>query len=240
MIANNVLAHAADTNGFVEGFRTLLNDDGVAVFEFPYVRDLLDHCEFDTIYHEHLCYFSVGSVDRLFRRHGLFINDVKRLSIHGGSLRIYAGVRENVQESVKELLAEEAALGIDKHQYYRAFRANVERIRDTLHSLLEDLRLQGKRIAGYGAAAKGTIMLNYLGVDRGTIEFLVDRNTHKQGKWMPGVRIPIFDPAELVARMPDYTVILPWNFKEEIIRQQADYRARGGKFVIPIPEPTVV
>lgn len=240
IIANNVLAHVADTNGFVQGIRTLLKDTGVAVIEVPYVRDLIDHCEFDTIYHEHLCYFSVTAVDRLFRRHGLFLNEVTHLSIHGGSLRLYIEPVENVGESVREMQRHEHLAAVDRHEYYQQFAQRVKDIRVNLCELLRTLRSQGKRLAAYGAAAKGTIMLNYLGADASTIGYVVDRNVHKQGKYVPGMRILIDDPARLLQEMPDYVLLLPWNFKDEILSQQQPYRARGGRFIIPIPQPAIV
>jgi len=238
--ANNVLAHVADTNGFVEAIYTLLKDTGVAVIEVPYVRDLIDHCEFDTIYHEHLCYFSVTALNRLFRRHKLFLNDVRRLSIHGGSLRLYVERQGNVRDSVRTLLAEEVDLGLDRYQYYRNFSFNVQQIRKAMRELISKLKADGKRIAAYGAAAKGTIMLNYIGAGPDVIDFVVDRNVHKQGRYMPGMHIPICDPAKLMENLPDYVVILPWNFKDEILCQQAAFRSQGGKFIIPIPEPVIV
>ena len=240
VIANNVLAHVADTNGFVAGVRTLLKDDGVAVIEVPYVRNLIDHCEFDTIYHEHLCYFSVTALTILFRRHDLSLNHVEQLAIHGGSLRLFVEKPEAVGESVRDLLAEEAGLGVNAYPYYEGFTTRVQTVRDEMRRLLGDLKRDGKRIAAYGAAAKGAIMLNYIGAGTDVIEFVVDRNVHKQGKHMPGVHTPILDPAELLRRMPDYVVILPWNFKDEILAQQAEYRSRGGKFIVPIPSPEVV
>lgn len=240
IIGNNVLAHVADTNGFVQGIRILLKDDGVAVIEAPYLRDLIECCEFDTIYHEHLCYFSVLALDRLFRQNGLFLNDIERLSIHGGSLRLYVGRRENVQDSVRRLRRQERELGMDQPEYYRDFALRVGRIRQAMQDLLAGLKARGSRIAAYGAAAKGTIMLNYLGIGVETVAFVVDRNIHKQGKYVPGVRIPISDPARLLQEMPDHVVILPWNFKDEILSQQQAYRQRGGLFIIPIPAPAVV
>lgn len=240
IIGNNVLAHVADTNGFVQGVAMLLKDDGTTSIEVPYLRDLIDHCEFDTIYHEHLCYFSAMAVDALFRRNGLFLNHVERLPIHGGSLRLFAGRRENVQDSVKKLIAEEKALGMDKPAYYRTFGDRVRQIGDTLRTMLEGFRKQGKTIAAYGAAAKGAIMVNYARTGTDLIDFVVDRNVHKQGKFMPGVHIPILPPDEIMKRRPDYVVLLPWNFKDEILKQQDAYRKAGGKFVIPIPSPVVV
>ncbi|NLE29801.1 MAG: class I SAM-dependent methyltransferase [Phycisphaerae bacterium] len=240
IIANNVLAHVADTNGFVQGIKLLLKDDGVAVIEVPYVRDLVDHCEFDTIYHEHLCYFSVTALDRLFRRHDLYLNDIEKLSIHGGSLRLYLEHRESPKSSVRSMLEEEAREQIDQYPYYENFHQSVQTIRSQMRQMLSGLKASGKTIAAYGAAAKGTIMLNYIGADSELINFVVDRNIHKQGKYLPGVRIPIFEPERLMRDKPDYVVILPWNFKDEILSQQTSYRMTGGKFIIPIPSPAIV
>jgi SAM-dependent methyltransferase len=238
--ANNVLAHVADTNGFVEGIRILLKDEAVAVIEVPYVKDLIDHCEFDTIYHEHLCYFSVTALDYLFRRNGLYLNDIERLSIHGGSLRLYVTRREKVQESVQTLLTQERQLAVDKFEYYQDFGDRIQSIRKQMRELLDSLKAEGKTIAAYGAAAKGAIMLNFIGIGPGVIEYVVDRNIHKQGKYMPGLGIPVCDPSRLAEDLPDYAVLLPWNFKDEILSQQANFRAKGGKFVIPIPKPVIV
>ncbi len=240
IIANNVLAHVADTNGFVEGVRMLLADDGVAVIEVPYVRDLVANCEFDTIYHEHLCYFSVTSADKLFRRHGLFLNDLKHLSIHGGSLRLYVGKGENVRQSVRDALAEERAAGIDRYAYYKDFGQAVKQLRDQLQEMLGKLKSHGKTIAAYGAAAKGAILTNYVSANTDVIDFVVDRNVHKHGKYMPGLHIPISATERLLERMPDYVLMLTWNFKDEILRQQNAYRNKGGRFIIPIPKLEIV
>lgn len=240
IIANNVLAHVADTNGFVRGIAALLKPSGVAVVEVPYVRDLIEHIEFDTIYHEHLCYFSVSALDRLFQRNGLWLNDIRRLPIHGGSLRLYVERVEKPRPNVDALLNEEQDAGMTGAAYYASFAARVESLLHEVRELIEKLGAEGKRIAAYGAAAKGAIMLNALGLPAETFEFVADRNVHKQGKRMPGVHVPIVDPKELAARMPDYTLILPWNFKDEIVDQQAEYRANGGRFIVPIPTPAIV
>jgi SAM-dependent methyltransferase len=238
--ANNVLAHVSDINDFVEGIRILLKDSGVAVIEVPYVRDLIDNGEFDTIYHEHLCYFSVTALERFFRCHNLYLNDIRWFDIHGGSLRLYIELVEKVGVNVKKLLQEEEKLGVNKYPYYEDFGQRVQTIQKTMQELLAALKAKGKRIAGYGAAAKGTIMLNYLGAGTNLIEYVVDRNVHKHGKYMPGTHNSIFDPQRLLKDKPDYVVILPWNFKDEIIAQQAEFRRNGGRFIVPIPEPHIV
>lgn len=240
IIANNVLAHVADTNGFVEGIGLVLKDNGIAVIEVPYVKHLVEKTEFDTIYHQHLCYFSVTALDKLFRRHDLFLNRIIQLAIHGGSLRLFVGLKENVHESVKDLLQAEADEGLDRYPYYQNFSEKVIQLRDKLCKLLAELKSGGKTIAGYGAAAKGAIMLNYIGAGQETIDFVVDRNIHKQGKYIPGVRIPICDPARIIEQMPDYVLLLPWNLEKEILSQQTEYMNRGGRFIIPVPEPRIV
>ena len=238
--ANNVLAHVADTNGFVSGIGTLLKEDGVAVIEVPYVKELIDHGEFDTIYHEHLCYFSVTALAELFRRHRLSLNRVEPLAIHGGSLRLFVEKRERQDRSVVGYLQAERQAGLDRFDYYAGFSARVGRIRSDLVALLARLKREGARIAGYGAAAKGTILLNYAAIGREMLEFVADRNVHKQGRYMPGVRLPIVAPARILEEQPDYLLILPWNFKDEIMEQQAEYRRRGGRFIVPVPEPVVI
>ncbi|MBD3244259.1 MAG: methyltransferase domain-containing protein [Chitinivibrionales bacterium] len=238
--ANNVLAHVADTNGFVNGIARLLKDDGVLVVEAPHVLKLVEHCEFDTMYHEHLCYFSVLSLDNLFRRHGLFLNRLKQLDIHGGSLRLFVEKHERVDRSVSSLLEHERSLGLDTVAYYARFGHRVEELKDKLNALLSDLKEQGKRIAAYGAAAKGTTMINYCGIGPDTIDFVVDRNTYKQGRFMPGQHIPIRGPEELTRQQPDFVLLLAWNFAREIISQQQQYLDAGGRFIVPVPEPKIL
>ena len=238
--ANNVLAHVADTNGFVEGIKILLKDDGVVVIEAPYVKDLIDHCEFDTIYHQHLCYFSVTAVDKLFRQHSLFLNEVKWFPIHGGSLRYYFGHHENVGSSVQSFLSKERTDKVDQIGYYVDFAEKVENVKASLNTLLTSLKAQGKSIAAYGAAAKGTTLINYVDIDKDVIDFVADRNTHKQGLYMTGKHWPICAAEKIIEKMPDYVLVLAWNFADEIMSQQEEYRQKGGSFIIPIPEPKIV
>lgn len=237
---NNVLAHVADTNGFVAGIAAVLKDDGMVVIEAPYLRPLIDQIAFDTIYHEHLCYFSVTAFDVLFRRHGLYLNEIKHLSIHGGSIRFYAEKVERVGASVKDALAAEVRDGLTGIDYFKDFSAHVDHLRHDLVSLLKRLKAEGKTIAAYGAAAKGSTLINYAGIGTDLIDFVVDRNTHKHGKLMPGQKIPI-RPAEALSEIqPDYVLVLAWNFADEIIAQQSTYQERGGKFIIPVPVPRIV
>jgi len=238
--ASNVLAHVADPNGFVEGIAALLKDDGVAVIEVHYVKDLVDKCEFDTIYHEHISYFSLASLLRLFRRHGLLVVNAERIPAQGGSLRVFAAKSRATQHScmaVSELLMEELIrCGLDDVEFFSGFAARVEALRQRLLLTLRNIRLGGKRIAAYGAAAKGAVLLNYCGIGRGLLDFVVDRSPAKQWRYVPGVHVPIFPPERLLAEMPDYTLLLAWNLTEEILTREAEYRRRGGRFIIPLPE----
>lgn len=239
--ANNVLAHVANLNGVVAGIATLLKPTGVAVVETPYVKDLIDHTEFDTIYHEHLCYYSLTALDHLFRRHGLAVVDVERLPIHGGSLRVSMG-HQGVEPAarVRAMLREEESWGVGDAAFYAGFGAKVARLRDDLCSLLASLKADGRRIAAYGASAKGSTLLNYCGIGRETLEYVVDRSTVKQGHYTPGTHLPIYGPEKLLDDRPNDVLLLTWNFADEILEQQAAYRRGGGRFVIPIPAPRVV
>jgi SAM-dependent methyltransferase len=235
--ANNVLAHVSDLNGFVRGLRRLLKDDGVAVIEVPYVKEMIDRSEFDTIYHEHLSYFSVTALDRLFSRHGFSINAVERLPIHGGTLRVFVSRKET---SLESLLSEEKMWGVGNLAFYTDFSSKVGRLRSELVELLRKLKRQGKRIAVYGASAKGSTLLNYCGIGKETLDYVVDRSTVKQGLYTPGTHLQIHPPEKLLQDMPDYVLLLTWNFADEILAQQAEYRRRRGRFIIPIPSVKVV
>lgn len=239
ILGNNVLAHVADLSGFVDGVRLLLKESGVAVFEVPYVKDLIENSEFDTIYHEHLCYFSVHALCELFDRHGLSLNHVRRLPTHGGSLRLYVERRREPSETLQTLLAEEQQQGMCEAEYYRSFAGRVADLRENLRELLGELKRSGKRLAAYAAAAKGVTLLNAFDIGRDVIDFVVDRNRHKHGKFIPGVRLPVYDTSQLLEAQPDYVLLLAWNLRDEILRQQSEYRRRGGRFVVPIPWPAI-
>jgi 2-polyprenyl-3-methyl-5-hydroxy-6-metoxy-1,4-benzoquinol methylase len=240
--ANNVLAHVPDLRGVVAGIAMILKPGGIAVIEVPYLRDLVDRLEFDTIYHEHLCYFALTPLVRLFNSEKLAIIDVERVAVHGGSLRVFAelGACSRPSANVTAMLAEEAAWGVRSAERYRRFGDAVRDFRPRLRDFLGALRAQGKSIAAYGAAAKGATLLNYCGIGRETIDFAVDRSPLKQGTALPGVEIPVFAPEELARQRPDYLLLLAWNFADEIIAQQQDYAKSGGRFIVPVPTPRVI
>jgi SAM-dependent methyltransferase len=238
--ANNVMAHVPDIRGFVAGLRHVLKPDGVAVIEVPYVRDLVEHCEFDTVYHEHVFYFSLTALVRLCAAEQLTVTDVQRLHIHGGSLRLFITHGGTPAPCVQTLLDEEQSLGIVSPEYYATFAERVDALRDTVVTLLRHLKAGGATVAAYGAAAKGSTLLNYFGIDGNTLDFVADRSIHKQGHYMPGVGVPIVDAQELSKRGPDYTLLLVWNFANEVLRQQAAYRRGGGRFIVPVPHVQVL
>jgi SAM-dependent methyltransferase len=241
VIANNVMAHVPDLNGFVRGLAELVAPDGVVTVENPWVRDLVDRVAFDTIYHEHFCYFSCTAINRLIRRHGLFLNDVDYFAdLHGGTLRWTIGRNDAPTPVVGEFLAAEVAAGVTELAYYADFGRSVSDLRDRLRRLLRDLKADGRRVAAYGAAAKGSTLLNYAGIGAESIDFVVDRNPHKHGHFMPGVHLPIRPTEALLDEQPDHVVMLAWNFADEILAQQQEYVRRGGRFIVPVPEPAVV
>jgi len=240
--ANNVIAHVPDLNGFVAGITRILKPSGIAVIEVPYLREMVERLEFDTIYHEHIFYHTLTTLSRLFERNGLSIVDVERIPVHGGSLRVFA-MRSGAGEpsvAVSSMLAEETAVGMCSPEYYATFAGRVEALGRELRTMLTSLRSQGHTIAAYGAAAKGAVLLNAFDLGPDLISFVADRSPYKQGHLMPGVHIPIVAPDQLVAQMPDECLLLVWNFADEILAQQAEYRRLGGRFIIPVPKPTLV
>jgi SAM-dependent methyltransferase len=238
--ANNVLAHVADTNGFVCGLRAVLAEDGVGVIEVPYLKPLIEQVEFDTIYHEHLCYFSVTALTHLFRRNGLCLNRIEHLDIHGGSLRLFVERHERPDASVINVLATERAEGLDRVEYFQNFSNRVKALTRDLTRIVSELKSSGASIAAYGAAAKGATLLHAAGLNRKQLDFVVDRNTHKHGLMMPGAGLPICGVEALLAERPTHVLMLAWNFASEILEQQQAYRALGGKFIIPVPSPRIV
>lgn len=238
ILGNNVFAHAPDTNDFVAGLQRLLKPDGRIVLEFPYGIDMIERTEFDTIYHEHVFYFTLTPLIPLFERHGLEIIGVERLPIHGGSLRLFAAHTGAypVEPSVTALLEEEERRGVRSLAYYSGFSGRVDGIKTALRELLAHLKSEGKSVAAYGASAKGSTLLNFAGIGRETLDFVADRSTYKQGRLTPGTHLPIEHPDQLAARQPDYTLLLTWNFADEILAQQAEYRRNGGRFIVPVPE----
>ena len=242
ILGNNVFAHAPDTNDFVAGLQTLLKPGGRIALEFPYAGDFIENCEFDTIYHEHVFYFFLIPLLDLLPRHGLEIFHVERLPIHGGSLRLFAGHAgaHEVRPTVGALRAAEERLGVRTSAFYRDFSDRADAIRCDLLALITQLRNSGSRVAAYGASAKGSTLLNFVNPDPAAFEFVADRSTYKQGRFSPGLHLPIVPAEELLARQPDHTLLLTWNFADEILAQQAEYRARGGKFIVPIPKVAVL
>lgn len=239
--ANNVLAHVPALRNFVEGIKVLLKPTGTAVIEVPYVLDMIEKHEFDTIYHEHLCYFSLTALDKLFERAGLQISDVEKLEIHGGSLRLFITHQNAPQsECVRALLETETKMGMKTPAYYKNFAETIQENKTLLVSLLDTLKKAGKTIAAYGASAKGSTLLNVFGINKERLDFVVDRSQAKQGYYTPGSHLPIYAPEKLLEHKPDYVLLLTWNFKDEILKQQDAYRSQGGKFIIPVPSPQII
>lgn len=240
IIANNVLAHVPDINDFVAGFAQLLKPHGVATFEFPHLMQLVSRNQFDTIYHEHFSYLSLGTVTRIALRNGLTVFDVEELPTHGGSLRVYAQHSDTGQHdaeaSVSKLLSREEEAGMATAEYYAGFQAKADKVKNDLVAFLLVAKFRGKTVAAYGAAAKGNTLLNYAGIRPDLIPFVVDRNPAKQGKFLPGSRIPIVHEVILQDKTPDYVLILPWNLTDEVMAQLNYIHAWGGKFVKAVPE----
>lgn len=243
VLGNNVLAQVPDINDFVGGIKLLLASRGVVTIEFPHLMRLMHENQFDTIYHEHFFYFSLMSAERVFAAHGLALFDVEELPTHGGSLRIYGRHADDetqpVTERYWELMRREKEVGFDRVETYALFGEQVKETKRKLLEFLIEAKRKGKTIAGYGAPGKGNTLLNYCGIRQDFIDFTVDRNTYKQGKYLPGTRIPIFAPEKIRETKPDYVLILPWNFKDEIMDQVSYIREWGGQFVVPIPEVRV-
>jgi SAM-dependent methyltransferase len=243
VVANNVLAHVPNLNDFVSGIWELLKPKGVATLEFPHVAKLVERLEFDTIYHEHLCYFSLGCVSKIFAAHGLTLFDAEELPTHGGSLRIFVGRADAgfvKTAGLGRLLAAELADGFESDAPYRDFPQRVQASKRALLKFLVEAAARGDRVAGYGAPAKATTLLNYCGVGPDLVEFTVDKNPYKQGKFIPGVRVPIEPPEKIFETKPSYVVIFPWNIKDEVITELSGIRDWGGRFVVPIPHASVV
>ncbi len=244
LLGNNVLAHVPDINDFVAGMQLLLRHDGVITMEFPHLMQLMELNQFDTIYHEHFSYLSFTTVTKIFAAHGLTMFDVEQLPTHGGSLRIYArhaaDSSKPVGARVAELLGLEASKGYDRFERYSSFESQVREVKRGLLAFLIDARKRGKKVVGYGAPGKGNTLLNYCGIRTDFLDFTVDRNPYKQGKFTPGTHIPILKPERLLEARPDYVLILPWNLKDEITQSLAAVRAWGGKFVVPIPSVQIL
>jgi 2-polyprenyl-3-methyl-5-hydroxy-6-metoxy-1,4-benzoquinol methylase len=243
LVGNNVLAHVPDLAGFVEGFKLLLKPKGVATLEFPHLLSLMENVEFDTIYHEHVSYFSLLAVERTFARAGLAIFDVEELPTHGGSLRVFLQHVEDgskrTSHRVEQLRERERRAGLERLMTYEAFEERVCQVKRDLLDFLIGAKREGKSIVGYGAAAKGNTLLNYCGIRGDLIDYVVDRSPHKQGLFQPGTRLPILAPEEVEETRPDYLLLLAWNLREEIMEQMSHVRAFGCRFVVPIPNTTV-
>lgn len=240
IIGNNVLAHVPNINHFVAGLKIALKNNGVVTMEFPHLMRLVEESQFDTIYHEHLSYFSFCTVQRIFSKHGLTLFDVEELPTHGGSLRIYAGHQEDsawaISSNVNAIQECELAAGMDDLSYYQGFQNKADTVKYSLLSFLLEQKQSGAKVVGYGAAAKGNTLLNYCGVKKDLIRFVVDVSPHKQGKVLPGSHIPVVKEDEITRLKPDYVLILPWNIQDEIMDQLNYIRKWSGKFVVPIPE----
>ncbi|PZO54442.1 MAG: SAM-dependent methyltransferase [Alphaproteobacteria bacterium] len=242
ILGNNVLAHVPDLNDFVGGAKALLKRGGIITFEFPHLQNLIEQNQFDTIYHEHFCYFSAIAIEAIAKKHGLVFFDVEEIPTHGGSLRVFLAHEgeEDVSQAVRDLIAREERLGYTTLELYAAYEEQVKATKRKLLAFLIEAKNAGKRVVGYGAPGKGNTLLNYCGIGPDFIDFTVDRNPHKHGRFTPGTHIPVLPVEALDAARPDYVLILPWNLRKEIVAQMRHIGQWGGKFVVPIPEATVI
>ncbi len=243
VIGNNVMAHVDDTQDFLRGGKHLLKPDGLVIIEAPYLGEFMDRLEYDTVYHEHLCYFSITALLRLCDEVGLSIVRIDHVPVHGGSVRMYAGSKEHYPEHAKKVIeeaAEEVKAGLTTIYRYQQFAQDVEANKDEILCLLKDLKQQGKSVAAYGAPAKGNTLLNYCGINTDLIAYTVDKSPLKLDLYTPGMHIPVLPVDTLLERQPDFVFILAWNFADEIMKQQQEYKALGGQFIIPLPKPRIV
>jgi SAM-dependent methyltransferase len=238
--ATNVFGHVDDLENFVKGVRNLLSDEGVFIIEVPHVVEMIKKLEFDTIYHEHLSYFSLTSLDNLFKRHGMAVVDVEKTDVHGGSIRVFVQKSHKESERVKDFLKSEKEFGIDKIETYEKFSRDVEMLRENLIETLINLKKQGFRIVGYGASAKGNVLTNYCKIGPDVIEYISDTTPLKQGRYTPGMHIPVVNEERFHKDNADYAIILAWNYTDRILEKEKEFRKRGGKFIIPVPVPKVV
>lgn len=242
IIGTNVFTHIDNLDDFIKGVETLLDNAGVLVIEVYYLGSIIKNMSFDIIYHEHLSYFTANSLKKLFEKHNMTMFDVKLVPIHGGSLRVFVcnSGAYPIEPAVEQFISNELDGKLDSIETYTNFTKQIESLKTRVLNILKILKSQGKKIVGYGAPAKGTTLLNYFGIDNTILDYIVDRNTLKQGMYVPGVHIPILKPESLLEDRPDYIFILAWNFADEIMRQLSEYKELGGKFIIPIPEPKIV
>lgn len=240
--ANNVMAHVPDINNFIKGLKILLKPQGQAIIEVPYFGDLVENLEFDTIYHEHVYYFSIKPLQMAFDRHELVLSHIEKLAIHGGTLRLFVRHRDTALPSplVAEMMRQEEGKGLHTPQTFQRFRERLQELKENLQETLNPLKESGARIAAYGASAKGTTLLNYFGIGKNFLDFIVDKSPAKQGKFAPGTQLEIFSPEKLLTENISHALLLAWNFREEIMQQQSAFLQKGGKFILPLPQVRII